>query len=111
VYHDLELHFGNCKNIRLFAENGYLLKTPETDGVWKKLFKFDNQCLPVVRRIMEQYVQKTEGSNIEYKDSSLIWKINSFWEEFGQKQADDLVTNLRSVLDRFHNIEVVQAKN
>lgn len=42
VYNDLELHFGNCKNIHLFAENGYLYKTPETGGSWKKLFKFDN---------------------------------------------------------------------
>lgn len=56
VYNDLEIHFGNWKSINLFAENGYLYKTAETDGQWRRLFKINHHCLRVVKKIMEGYV-------------------------------------------------------
>lgn len=106
--HDLDIHFKNMANVKLFAENGFLFKL---DSKWKQLFTFDSSCFRLVKKIMEQYQSKTEGTKILIKQSSITWIVNSNWEEMGQKLAADLVANLKLVLERFSELEVVQNKN
>ena len=58
------------------------------DLEWKK----------IVEPIMQSYTEATDGSNIEVKESALVWHHRDADPDFGSCQAKELLNHLESVL-------------
>lgn len=55
---------------------------------WKKM----------VEPVMQLYTESTDGSNIEVKESALVWHHQDADPDFGSCQAKELLDHLESVL-------------
>ena len=62
-----------------------------------------------VRLIMNRYVDKTEGSYIEEKESTIMWNYKNTDLEFGQMQARELNQQLANLFNNFP-IEIIDTK-
>lgn len=60
--------------------------SPDLD--WKK----------IVEPVMQLYTEATDGSNIETKESALVWHHQDADPDFGSCQAKELLDHLESVL-------------
>jgi trehalose 6-phosphate synthase/phosphatase len=58
---------------------------------------------------MNGYVNKTEGSYIEVKESSIIWNYKNTDLEFGQMQAKELNQYISNVFEHLP-IDVIETK-
>ena len=62
-----------------------------------------------VRLIMQQYTEKTDGSYIEPKESSIIWNFKNTEVEYGRMQATEIDERLSSIFSNFP-IEIIRTK-
>ncbi|KAG2815510.1 Alpha,alpha-trehalose-phosphate synthase [UDP-forming] A [Phytophthora cactorum] len=86
------------RRVGVVAESGYFYRLPnddewqvmteDTDPSWKK----------VVRPIMQYFTERTPGSRIDSKESSLTWHYGETDPIFGPMQARDMQVNLEDVL-------------
>lgn len=100
----------NDRRIGVVAESGYFYRLPysyewemmteDHDPSWKK----------VVRPIMQYFTERTPGSFIETKESSLTWHYGETDPIFGPMQARDMQVNLEDVLCSLP-LEVLQGTN
>lgn len=71
----------------LAAENGFFwrwISEGQNENDWNKLFEVDEfGWINQVRLLMIAYQNKTEGSFIEEKESSIIWNFRDTDFEFG----------------------------
>ena len=61
---------------------------PTTDLEWKE----------IVEPVMNLYTEATDGSNIETKESALVWHHQDADPDFGSCQAKELLDHLENVL-------------
>jgi trehalose 6-phosphate synthase/phosphatase len=52
----------------------------------------------VAKPLMQLYIESTDGSYIEYKESPLVWHYRFVDPDFGPGQAEELQNHLESVL-------------
>ncbi|TDH68828.1 hypothetical protein CCR75_006666 [Bremia lactucae] len=98
------------RRVGIVAESGYFYRLPnddewqvmaeDTDPSWKK----------VVRPIMQYFTERTPGSRIDSRESSLTWHYGETDPIFGPMQARDMQVNLEDVLCNLP-LEVVQGAN
>ncbi|XP_057759570.1 probable alpha,alpha-trehalose-phosphate synthase [UDP-forming] 9 [Arachis stenosperma] len=90
--------FISCKMIGLAAEHGYFLRSNQ-DFEWEMShLSADLEWKKVVEPIMQSYTEATDGSNIEIKESALVWHHRDADPDFGSCQAKELLSHLESVL-------------
>lgn len=86
----------------MVAEHGYWFRGG-TDVRWKELapsgtdtsvLEWKDTVLP----ILEQYMEATDGSFIQSKESSFVWHYRDADPDFGAWQAKELIDHLESVL-------------
>lgn len=58
----------------------------------------DLEWKQIVEPIMGSYKEATDGSNIEIKESALVWHHQDADPDFGSCQAKELLSHLESVL-------------
>ncbi|MQL91755.1 hypothetical protein Taro_024367 [Colocasia esculenta] len=90
--------FSSCENLGVAAEHGYFFRekhdqewetcVPVTDFDWKL----------IAEPVMKLYVETTDGSTIEAKESALVWHYQYADPDFGSCQAKELLDHLESVL-------------
>ena len=56
------------------------------------------------------YVEKTEGSFVEVKESSIIWNYKHAEYDFGKLQSKELMTYLKNVFENLP-IEIHETKS
>jgi len=61
---------------------------PVPDFEWKQ----------IAEPVMQLYMETTDGSNIEAKESALVWNYEYADRDFGSCQAKELLDHLESVL-------------
>lgn len=61
---------------------------PATDLEWKE----------IAEPVMRLYTEATDGSNIEIKESGLVWHHQDADPDFGSCQAKELLVHLENVL-------------
>lgn len=88
--------FSSVRNLNMAAEYGAYLKMNSND--WES-FVEKSDWKECSRQIIESHVQKTEGSFIIVKDSSVIFNYKDADTGFGQWQAKDLVLHLENLLN------------
>ncbi|MCH97361.1 putative alphaalpha-trehalose-phosphate synthase, partial [Trifolium medium] len=90
--------FTSCKRLGLAAEHGYFLRW-NSDSEWETShFSADLDWKQIVVPVMQSYTEATDGSNIEIKESALVWHHQDADPDFGSCQAKELLDHLESVL-------------
>ncbi|GLE06350.1 hypothetical protein PINS_up015597 [Pythium insidiosum] len=120
---DMEKALGSVKGLGLAAEHGYLYKWGDTraarsfgssnsidkagDDVWLcTKDNFDDSWKDITHSVMDIYTQRTHGTYVELKGSSMLWQFRDADPEFGQLQAKELHDQLTQVLEHFQ-VEVL----
>ncbi|KXN84045.1 Trehalose-phosphatase [Leucoagaricus sp. SymC.cos] len=92
----LDQHLGHLRNIGFSAEHGGFVKEPGT-GEWRNFTKsLDMSWMNEVEEIFRYYTERTQGSHVEMKKSSITWHYRSSDPEWGQfqcRQCQDLLEN------------------
>ena len=65
---------------------------------WQSSLVVDLEWKVAVERIMNLYVEATDGSTIEVKESVLVWHHQDADNDFGSLQAKDLSDHLKHVI-------------
>ncbi|KAG2502215.1 hypothetical protein HYH03_000701 [Edaphochlamys debaryana] len=95
---DLANWFASIPTLGLVAENGFFYR-PIGTAAWETLvphadFSWKKMAAP----ILQQYVESTDGSSVEAKESSLVWHYRDADPDFGAWQAKELLDHLEGVL-------------
>ncbi|KAL8535849.1 hypothetical protein ACS0TY_011477 [Phlomoides rotata] len=90
--------FLSCEKLGIAAEHGYFMRmkrdeewetsVPEVECSWKQ----------IAEPVMQLYTETTDGSMIEFKETSMGWCYEDADPDFGSCQAKELLDHLESVL-------------
>ncbi|CAO1629570.1 unnamed protein product [Parajaminaea phylloscopi] len=90
----LSKHLGHLQNMGFSAEHGGYIKEPGTD-VWQNMTKdLDMSWMSEIRKVFEYYTERTSGSNIEQKKSSITWHYRNADPDYGLFQAKECQAHL-----------------
>ncbi|KAI4369925.1 hypothetical protein MLD38_018318 [Melastoma candidum] len=90
--------FSGCANLGIAAEHGYFLRTKEGAGWETCLTVSEFDWKQTAEPVMRLYMETTDGSTIETKESCLTWNYQCADPDFGSCQAKELLDHLESVL-------------
>ncbi|MGV8136440.1 MAG: bifunctional alpha,alpha-trehalose-phosphate synthase (UDP-forming)/trehalose-phosphatase [Mangrovibacterium sp.] len=91
--------------INLIVEHGVWLNVYGRD--WEMVDNVSNGWKPVMRPILETFVDRTPGTFIEEKNYSLVWHYRKSEPEQGQQRANELKEELRNMIVN-HNLEIME---
>ncbi|KAF9225645.1 glycosyltransferase family 20 protein [Gyrodon lividus] len=101
----LEIHLGHIKHLGMSAEHGGFIRDPSNgnhgDDVKQEEWvnftdKLDMEWMEEVAEIFRYYTERTTGSHIEIKKSSITWHYRASdpeWGLFQCRQCQDLLEN------------------
>jgi len=94
----LEQHLGHLKNVGFSAEHGGFMRAPGSgESGWENLTeKLDMSWMAEVEEVFRYYTERTTGSFIELKKSSITWHYRGSdpeWGLFQCRQCQDLLEN------------------
>ncbi|XWS70904.1 hypothetical protein CRYUN_Cryun03dG0090200 [Craigia yunnanensis] len=89
--------FSSCEKLGIAAEHGYFTRWTR-DSPWETYRLMDLSWKEVVEPIMQLYMEATDGSSIENKESALVWHHQDADPDFGLCQAKELHDHLENVL-------------
>ncbi|KDR79803.1 hypothetical protein GALMADRAFT_241888 [Galerina marginata CBS 339.88] len=92
----LEQHLGHLKNVGFSAEHGGFVRERGTTEWTNFTENLDMSWMSEVEEIFRYYTERTTGSHIEMKKSSITWHYRSSDPEWGQfqcRQCQDLLEN------------------
>ncbi|OIW21991.1 hypothetical protein TanjilG_27441 [Lupinus angustifolius] len=90
--------FPSCERLGIAAEHGYFVRTNQ-NAEWETCFSVpDFEWKQIAEPVMQLYMETTDGSNIEAKESALVWNYEFADRDFGSCQAKELLDHLESVL-------------
>ncbi|KZT60964.1 glycosyltransferase family 20 protein [Calocera cornea HHB12733] len=106
----LEQHLGHFKGIGMSAEHGCFMREPGA-GDWTNLTKsLDMSWMKEVEEIFQYFTERTTGSFIELKKSSITWHYRQCDPEWGDFQCKQCLDLLESNLVPKRPIEVLVGK-
>lgn len=77
-------HLGHLKNLGFSAEHGSFVKEPGVGDTWINLTEaLDMSWMSEVKEIFDYYTERTTGSFIEMKKSSITWHYRASDPEWG----------------------------
>ncbi|KAL2324131.1 hypothetical protein Fmac_023189 [Flemingia macrophylla] len=90
--------FSSCERMGIAAEHGYFVRTNQ-NAEWEACVAVsDFEWKQIAEPVMQLYTETTDGSNIETKESALVWNYEYADRDFGSCQAKELFDHLESVL-------------
>ncbi|KAH7887163.1 glycosyltransferase family 20 protein [Phlebopus sp. FC_14] len=96
----LETHLGHIKHLGMSAEHGGFMREPQNGAANEEWVNFteklDMGWMEEVAEIFRYYTERTTGSHIEIKKSSITWHYRSSdpeWGLFQCRQCQDLLEN------------------
>ncbi len=109
--HVLEEWFGHLP-VNLVAEHGVWIRHANRE--WKMIERLDTGWKPVIRPILEVFVDRTPGSFVEEKEFSLVWhyrKVDSRFAELRAMELKDALLEYASslkleIMDGNHVLEI-----
>ncbi|KAF6167792.1 hypothetical protein GIB67_027570 [Kingdonia uniflora] len=95
---NLSKWFSPCGEIGIAAEHGYYMRWSQ-DKEWESCGQnFDFGWIQMAEPVMKLYIEATDGSSIETKESGLVWHHQDANPGFGSCQAKKMLDHLESVL-------------
>ncbi|XP_048427911.1 probable alpha,alpha-trehalose-phosphate synthase [UDP-forming] 9 [Pyrus x bretschneideri] len=90
--------FASCETLGIAAEHGYFLRWNRSSEWETSPVGADLDWKEIVEPVMRLYTEATDGSNIESKESALVWHHQDADPDFGSCQAKELLDHLENVL-------------
>ncbi|MCW0482534.1 bifunctional alpha,alpha-trehalose-phosphate synthase (UDP-forming)/trehalose-phosphatase [Gaoshiqia sediminis] len=92
-------------HVNLIVEHGVWLKNYGSE--WQMIDNINSNWKPIIRPILENFVDRTPGTFIEEKNYSLVWHYRKAEPEQGELRANDLKDELRDWISN-HNLELME---
>ncbi|KAI0035788.1 trehalose 6-phosphate phosphatase [Vararia minispora EC-137] len=92
----LEQHLGHLKRLGMSAEHGGFMREPGAETWTNFTESLDMSWMAEVLEVFKYYTERTTGSHIEVKKSSITWHYRAADPEWGQfqcRQCQDLLEN------------------
>ncbi|KAK7047301.1 hypothetical protein VNI00_006532 [Paramarasmius palmivorus] len=92
----LEQHLGNIEGLGFSAEHGGFIREPGSKEWMNFTERLDMGWMKEVMEVFRYYTERTTGSHIEVKKSSITWHYRGADPEWGQfqcRQCQDLLEN------------------
>ncbi|KAK2990853.1 hypothetical protein RJ640_016171 [Escallonia rubra] len=86
-----------CERLGLAAEHGYFIRW-NTSSDWQSIPAADLDWKEIVEPVMKLYTEATDGSNIETKESAVVWHHQDADPDFGSCQAKELLDHLENTV-------------
>ncbi|KAL6969478.1 putative alpha,alpha-trehalose-phosphate synthase [UDP-forming] 9 [Sarracenia purpurea var. burkii] len=87
-----------CDRLGIAAEHGYFIKWNKNTDWESSSLTTDLEWKQIVEPVMKSYTEATDGSNLEIKESALVWHHQDADPDFGSCQAKELLDHLENVL-------------
>nr|AJO70169.1 alpha,alpha-trehalose-phosphate synthase 10 [Camellia sinensis] len=87
-----------CERVGIAAEHGYFIRWSKNSDWESGPSTTDLEWKEIVEPVMKSYTEATDGSNIEVKESALVWHHQDADPDFGSCQAKELLDHLENVL-------------
>ncbi len=91
--------------VNLIVEHGVWLRNYGQE--WQMIDNINSNWKPMIRPIMETYVDRTPGTFIEEKNYSLVWHYRKSEPEQGELRANELKDELRNMIANY-NLEIME---
>jgi len=91
--------------VELISEHGVWNR--KVNGEWELSENVKNDWMPVVRPVIENFVDRTPGTFIEEKNYSLAWHYRKADPELGDIRANELSTTLKELISN-HGLSVLE---
>ena len=98
--------FGSIPNLGICGDNGFFYKYPEMKDFAPLIQDMDNTWRETALKIMKLFSERTEGSKVIEKKSSIIFSYQNIDNYFGFEQADELKSHLSTILNT-PNLDIV----
>jgi trehalose 6-phosphate synthase/phosphatase len=92
----LEQHLGHLRDVGFSAEHGGFIREPGQQSWTNFTESLDMSWMSEVYEVFKYYTERTTGSHIEMKKSSITWHYRSSdpeWGSFQCRQCQDLLEN------------------
>jgi len=92
----LEQHLGHIRGLGMSAEHGGFIRAPGSEQWTNFTESMDMSWMNEVLEVFKYYTERTTGSHIEVKKSSITWHYRATDPEWGQfqcRQCQDLLEN------------------
>ncbi|RXK36449.1 trehalose-phosphatase [Tremella mesenterica] len=103
-------HWGMVPNLGLSAEHGGFIKPPSGTEFVNMTENLDMSWYSEVEGIFRYYIERTSGSTLETKKSSLTWHYRNADPDYGEFQCKQCLDLLESSLAPRRPIEVLVGK-
>jgi trehalose 6-phosphate synthase/phosphatase len=80
----------------LVAEHGYFIRYPDTE--WEKSVELDLSWKKKIKPVINDYVDRCNGSMMEEKDASIVWHYRNADEEIASLRINELKDDLSEIL-------------
>ncbi len=100
----LSTWFVDYPQLAFIAEHGVWSKNPREE--WKMTDQIDKQWMRVIEPVLQNFVDRTPRSFIEYKNYSLVWHYRGTDPDMGQQRAWELKDDLKDYLANL-NLEIM----
>jgi len=105
----MEQVFGGLPGVSLAAEHGLLYKVGSVPGAhsrgtghWEQIIEsFNDEWKDLAHAIVETYAMRTNGSYVQKKGSSIVWRFEEADLEFGSLQAKEMREHLDNLLQGY----------
>lgn len=91
-------------NLAFIAEHGVWNKNPGED--WSMNNQIDKEWMNIIEPVLQNFVDRTPRSFIEYKNYSLVWHYRDADQEMGQQRAWELKDDLKNYIANL-NLEIM----
>ncbi|KAJ6553289.1 trehalose-phosphatase-domain-containing protein [Mycena capillaripes] len=107
----LEQHLGHLPRLGFSAEHGAFMRPPGVGSVWIDFTeRLDMEWMGEVEEVFRWYAERTSGSNVEVKRTSITWHYRASDPEWGLLQSKQCQDQLESSLAHNRPIEVSVGK-
>ncbi|WP_163717143.1 bifunctional alpha,alpha-trehalose-phosphate synthase (UDP-forming)/trehalose-phosphatase [Mangrovibacterium lignilyticum] len=100
----LERWLGDHK-VNLITEHGVWLR--RIGEQWEMIENLSSSWKPLIRPLLESYVDRTPGTFIEEKNYSLVWHFRKAEPEQGEMRGNELKDELHNMISN-HNLEIME---
>ncbi len=96
--------FDRFDRMAFIAEHGVWHKNPE--GEWKMSDQIEKDWMDIIEPLLQNFVDRTPRSFIEYKNYSLVWHYRHADPDMGQQRAWELKEDLKNYIANL-NLEIM----
>lgn len=96
--------FDSFSKLSFIAEHGVWNKNPDTE--WKMSGQIEKDWMEIIEPVLQNFVDRTPRSFIEYKNYSLVWHYRDADPDMGQQRSWELKDDLKNYIANL-NLEIM----